>query len=210
MKKLILLVVCFTLTQVALQAQIFKGGIKVGISTPDIKPSDAKEFNTDSLKIKVSDANYGYHLGGWIRLTGGKFFIQPEVLFNSSNVKYQASAIKGSTLVQTVFKETYQNLDVPILLGVKLGGFRLNGGPVAHVHINSSSELTDFKSYEAKFKSSTWGYQAGFGADFGKIGIDIRYEGNFSKYGEHLTFNGKQYNFDKTPSRFLVAMSIGF
>lgn len=210
MKKLILFALCLSLTHVALQAQIIKGGFRGGISTPDIKPADAKELNTDSIKLKISDANYGYHLGGWLRVNLGKIYVQPEVVFNSSNVKYEASAIKGTSLVKTIFKETYNNIDIPVLLGFRFGGFRLNGGPVAHIHINSSSELSDFKSYKAKFETAKWGYQAGFGADFGRIGIDIRYEGNFSEYGDHLTFNGKQYSFDNKPSRFLVSMAIGF
>ena len=61
-----------------------------------------------------------------------------------------------------------------------------------------------------KFNSLTWGYQAGIGADFGKIAIDIRYEGNFNKYGDHINISGKPYNFDKKSSRFLVAMAIAF
>ena len=64
MKKLLLLFICFSAVQMATtNAQTFKYGIRGGISTPDIKPGDVDSLlfkrGTDSLKLKVSDANYG-------------------------------------------------------------------------------------------------------------------------------------------------------
>lgn len=214
MKRIIVLAVCFTLVQLSLQAQTFKFGIKGGISTPDIKPADVNPLTSDSILLKVADAGYGFHVGGWMRLRAANFMFQPEVLFNSSKVTYNVKALKGSAIADTLKKETFNNLDFPLMLGIKLSGLRLMAGPVGHLHLNSTSELTEIASYSEKFNSLTWGYQAGIGADFGKIAIDIRYEGNFNKYGDHINIgfgsNKKSYNFDKKPSRFLVAMAIAF
>lgn len=210
MRRIIVLAVCFTLAQLSLRAQTVKFGIKFGISTPDIKPADVNPLTSDSILLKVSDAGYGFHVGGWVRLRAGNFMFQPEVLFNSSKVTYTVKALKGSAIVDSLKKETFNNLDLPLMLGVKLSGLRLNAGPVGHLHLSSSSELSEIKSYSEKFNSLTWGYQAGIGADFGKIAIDIRYEGNFNNYGDHINIGGKPYNFDKKPSRFLVSMAIAF
>ena len=210
MKRIIVLAVCFTLVQLSLQAQTVKFGVKIGISTPDIKPADVNPLMSDSILLKVADAGYGFHVGGWVRLRAANFLFQPEVLFNSSKVTYSAKALKGTAITDTLKKETFNNLDFPLLLGIKLSGLRLMGGPVGHLHLSSTSELTEIKSYSEKFNSLTWGYQAGIGADFGKIAIDIRYEGNFNKYGDHINISGKPYNFDKKSSRFLVAMAIAF
>lgn len=193
-----------------LNAQTVKYGIKLGISTPDIKPADAKSIMTDSLLLKVNEASYGFHGGGWLRLKFGNFMFQPEVVFNSSKTTYSASAIKGSAIVDSLKTESFKNLDMPLLLGIKLSSLRLHAGPVGHLHLSSTSELTDFKSYSSKFASMTWGYQAGVGLDFGKLGIDLRYEGNFNNYGEHITIGTKQYNFDKKPTRLLVSMAYAF
>jgi Outer membrane protein beta-barrel domain len=210
MKKVILLAFCCALFQASAHAQAFKWGIRAGLSTPDIKPADVNPFNTDSLKIKVKDANYGFHFGMFARLKAGGFFVQPEVLFNSSKVTYGVSNLNGKPLVDSLRNERFLNLDIPVLLGVKLGAFRLNGGPVGHLHLTSTSDLTQFSSFKSKFETMTFGYQAGLGADFGNLGVDIRYEGNFAKFGSHLNFNGKDYSFDKNSSRILISFGIGF
>jgi hypothetical protein len=212
MKKVILLAFCFTLLHTGVQAQIFKWGIRGGLSTPNIKPANVSpfNFNKDSLSLKVKDANYGFHFGMFARLKVANFFVQPEVLFNSSKVTYGLRALKGSAIVDSLRNERFVNLDIPLLLGVKVGAFRLNGGPVGHLHLTSTSDLAELKSYQSKFESMTFGYQAGLGADFGKLGVDIRYEGNFTKFGDHLNFNGTDYSFDKSPSRILISFGISF
>ena len=96
------------------------------------------------------------------------------------------------------------------MLGFKLGSFRVNGGPVAHIHLSSSDGLAELKDYKASFQSATWGYQAGIGLDFGRLGLDLRYEGNFNKFGEHITFGGNKYEFSKTPSRMTLAVALNF
>lgn len=210
MKKVLIVAILFAFTQFSLQAQTVKWGLKGGISTPDIKPADVNPIASDSLQLKVADAAYGFHVGGWFRVKLASFTLQPEVLFNSSKVTYGVKALKGAAIIDSLKSETFKNLDIPLMVGVRLSGLRLNAGPVAHLHLSSSSELAEFKAYSEKFNDLTWGYQAGIGADFGRIGIDIRYEGNFSKYGEHIKLGNKSYSFDKSPSRFLVSMAIGF
>jgi hypothetical protein len=213
MKKLFLILICFTAVQVATtNAQTFKYGIRGGISTPDIKPGDVDSIRfkrgTDSLKLKLSDANYGFHFGAWARLKIAGFYIQPEVLFNSSKVEYKLAKLNST--VDSIKNETFQNLDIPIMIGTKLGSFRINAGPVAHVRLGGSSDLTSIAGFSESFKSSTWGYQAGIGFDAARVGIDLRYEGNFSNFGNQIMINGKAYEFSKAPSRFIASVAIAF
>ncbi len=213
MKKLIVLSLCFMAVQLATtNAQSFKYGIRGGLSTPNIKPADVGEIRlkngADSFKLKLNDANYGFHFGAWARLTFAKIYIQPEVLFNSSKVEYRYNKINSA--VDSFRNETFRNIDIPLMIGTKLGSFRINAGPVAHIHINSSSELENTSGYSEKFKSSTFGYQAGIGFDANRVGIDLRYEGNFDNFGNHLNFGGKTYEFSKAPSRFIASVAIAF
>ncbi len=213
MKKLLVLSLCFMAVQLATtNAQSFKYGIRAGISTPDIKPSDVDsiriENGTTPFKLKLSDANYGFHLGAWCRFTFSKVYIQPELVFNSSKVEYKYGRLNST--IDSVKTETFRNLDIPIMIGTKLGSFRLNAGPVAHIHIDGSSDFSSNSTYTEKFKSATWGYQAGIGFDAGAVGIDLRYEGNFDNFGNHLTFGGKTYEFSKAPSRFIATVAIAF
>jgi hypothetical protein len=212
MKKLLFLIVFFATVQVATtNAQSFKYGIRGGVSTPDIKPSDVDSLRfkrgLDSLKLKVSDANYGFHFGIWGRLKLGNFYLQPEVVFNSSKVEYKLGKLRSP--IDSIKSETFYNLDIPVMLGTKVGSFRVNAGPVAHIRLGGSSDLTS-AGFTETFKTSTWGYQLGIGFDAGKVGIDLRYEGNLDKFGNQLTIGGKDYEFSKAPSRFTATASIAF
>ena len=213
MKKLMILFLCISMAQVAVQAQV-KFGLKIGVSTPDIKPADvmALDFKSggNSFTLKVNDAYYGFHVGGWVRLKLGAVYLQPEVLFNSAKVQYSLKKTSGTALADSLRNERFNNLDVPFMVGFKLGSFRVNGGPVAHIHLNGDSELSKLSDYKANFQSSTWGYQAGIGLDFGKLGLDLRYEGNFNNFGNHITFGGNSYEFSKTPSRMTLAAAFSF
>ncbi|MBX2870440.1 MAG: PorT family protein [Saprospiraceae bacterium] len=204
MKKSILFLLCLT-AGLALQAQV-KLGLRLGVATTSLNEEDLSSLN--ELDVALKDASYGVNGGLVLQINLGNFIIQPEVLFNSSQVDYNVSDV-GNGIVDSLFKEKFQNLDIPILLGYKLGGFlRLHAGPVGHVLINSTSELTDIQGYKEKFNNFTWGWQAGFGVDIGKLMIDMRYEGNFNKYGDHFEFFGTEYEFDQAPARFLV--SVGY
>ena len=213
MKRLLLILLCFTAVQVATtNAQTFKYGIRGGISTPDIKPGDVDSLRfkrgLDSFKLKVSDANYGFHFGVWARLKIAGFYIQPEVLFNSSKVEYKLSKLNST--VDSIKNETFRNLDIPIMVGTKLGSFRINAGPVAHIRIGGTSDLTTTAGFTESFKTSTWGYQAGIGFDAGRVGIDLRYEGNLDNFGNQIMIGGKPYEFSKTPTRFIASAAIAF
>ena len=103
-----------------------------------------------------------------------------------------------------------QNLDIPVMLGLKLGAFRIQGGPVAHMFLNSKSELDDIEGFDLNFDEWTYGYQAGLGLDLGKLMIDVKYEGNFNKLGDQISFDGRDYNFDDRPGKLVASLGITF
>ena len=211
MKKLMLFSICILSLQLA-NAQ-FKIGVKGGLSTMDVPSNELIIKNKDDIKqlgVSVQDANYGVHLGLFMQAQIGKFFIQPEALFNSNSVNYSLTDFTDAHVVSKLKKESYQNLDLPIMVGAKFGPLRLQGGPVGHLHINSKSELFDIDGYSQKFDNMTWGYQAGIGLDLWKVIIDLKYEGSFQKYGDHMVFDGKSYSFDDNPGRFIASIGIAF
>ena len=197
-KSLLLIAVCFFALQ-SLQAQ-FKMGVRGGLSTMDVVPGELLITSTDAVKqlgISVNEANYGAHIGFFMQAKMGNFFIQPEVLFNSNTVDYKVQDFTGPNTIEIIKSESFQNLDIPVMMGMKYGPIRLQGGPVAHVHLNSTSELFDIEGYGQKFDEMTWGYQAGVGLDLWKLMIDLKYEGNFQKFGDHITFFDQDFNFSK-------------
>ena len=178
------------------------------ISANELVITDKNDIK--QLGISINDANYGVHLGFFAQAQLGKFFIQPEVLFNSNSVEYQLTDFSEAGTYHALKKESFQNMDLPIMVGAKFGPLRLGAGPVGHVFINSKSELFDIKGYSQKFESMKWGYQAGVGLDIWKFIIDVKYEGSFDDFGDHMVFDGKRYSFDATPGRFVASLGIAF
>ena len=202
MKKLILFAALFCMT-LSLSAQM-KFGIKAGISTTELSGSD---FVKDGLTLKLKDANYGMHFGVFARGQAGILFIQPEATFNSISAEYEIENISGSD----VFKEKYSNLDIPVLVGLKMGPIRLGAGPVGHINIGKESNLTaDGVVISQDYEKLTFGYQTGLGIDIWRLNFDLRYEGNFSSVSDHFEIGGTKVNLSKNGSRLLFSLGFTF
>lgn len=211
MKKLIA-IATFVALAIASNAQSkpFTWGVKVGIGTANLT-GEAAPISTDSIKLGIKNARYGYYFGLFAQVKMGPVFLQPELLFNSNRVDYTFKNLKEPN-ADSIRTERYNYIDLPILIGFKLGPIRAKVGPVAHIHINSSSELSDVKGYNEKWKTALWGYQAGLGLNFTeRIHLDIRYEGSFDKWGSHINIGTKNYAFQQgKPSRWLVNVGYAF
>lgn len=197
----------FTLTTVYSQLRI---GIRAGASTENLDPENFNviQNGVEQLNVALKDAKYGVHAGLVIQARIKNFLIQPEILLNSNSVDFEVEDLQNPGTV--IKEEKYQYLDIPVLLGYKLGPLRLHAGPVGHVYLNSTTELTDFEGYEQDFKTMTLGWQGGFGLDIWKLMIDLRYEGNLNKFGDHIRFGNTSYQFDQTPARFLFSLGFMF
>ncbi|NND35078.1 MAG: PorT family protein [Saprospiraceae bacterium] len=183
-------------------------GFKGGISTYDLGVSDAISIDQSgsTFLLDVQDARYGYHIGLVLQGKIGSFVLQPEVVFNSNSVDYSfGQTNNGST---DIFSEKYQNIDIPLMFGLKAGPMRLMAGPVGHYFLKSTSELFEFENYDQKFSDLTYGWQAGIGVDLLNIMVDIRYEGNFTKFGDHIVFSGQQYSFANAPARLIASLAV--
>ncbi len=208
----ILLSLLFFLGMNSLSAQ-FAAGVKLGMSSTDVSPSDLNIFDDNGIQqltMSVENANYGILVGGFMRIPIKKFFIQPEVLFNSNSVDYRVTDFRTQGIVDTILREKYQYLDIPLMVGFKFGPLRLNGGPVGHYFLGSSTQLNSIQDYGQMFTQMEYGWQAGLGLDIWKIALDLRYEGNFSKFGDHITIGNQQFAFDDRPSRFVATLGYTF
>ncbi|WP_140936748.1 porin family protein [Sphingobacterium lumbrici] len=166
MKKLILTAIVCVLSVTYSQAQLlpsFKLGVKgaLGFSTLH---SEGKLFN--------SDTKTGYQLGVWGRVGIAGFHLQPEAYFSSKKVEIEGTDSDSG-------KGTFNSLDVPILLGTRIGlgpvGFRIQAGPVfsfaqdGEIKYNNMANFNDYK------KNAT-GIIGGIGVDISKLTVDLRYE----------------------------------
>ena len=219
MKKTLLLIAALLMMGSAVFAQgdDIAIGVKAGYQTA--------RLSYDEANVQSDFSNH-FTLGLYGRITAGRLYLQPEILyFKTSNV-FDASVTgtdngnlfnlpTGANVNVTL---NQMNLQVPIMVGYNLVdldaiALRVQVGPTANF-VLSSKTLYD-KTYtlngeeheldnvttDQKFdpKAISWGFQAGLGADVLKfITLDINYNFGLSKLYKALdnTELGETFNFN--------------
>lgn len=208
MKKLVFVIVAMMLAAPAFSQLNF--GIKGGLSTNNLAIDQSLDVTNGTLLLeKAGEASYGFHGGLFVRLTILGIYLQPEILFTSAENKIKIT--EPGAMAAEIKTQTFNKLDIPVLLGFKLGPLRVNGGPAATIKISSPKELFDTQNYESLYKSATFGYQAGVGVDlFKKLTIDLRYEGNLNQFGNELTVGGETFQLDQRSSSISLSLGLMF
>ena len=167
-------------------AQEFTFGVKGGINYNNI--GELYHYGNDSgLGINVTpnddtvfsaEKEIGTQFGIFFMIGFNKFFIRPEVNYVSSKNNYP--------LAFETAKWTSTKIDVPVLFGYKIYG------PVALYAGPSYSSISDMKlnaveqdsNYPYAYKKSSTSINAGIMAEFGRFGIDLRYQYGITKVEE--------------------------
>ena len=214
MKKFIV-ILFVVLVSIPVFSQI-KFGLKAGVSTTSLSMPTIKTISSGTTSFTVdalTAAKYGFHGGAFVRLTLFGVYIQPELLFSTRSNEYTViNTTNQSAPVSFVAKQTFNKLDIPVMLGLKLGPIRLNAGPAASLLINSPKDLISDPDYKSRYSRMTIGYQAGLGFDLLSIlTFDLRYEGSLKKYQNQIqNLAGTKYNLDDRPNAFLFSVGLMF
>lgn len=214
MKKFIV-ILFVVLVSIPVFSQI-KFGLKAGVSTTSLSMPTIKTISSGTTSFTVdalTAAKYGFHGGAFVRLTLFGVYIQPELLFSTRSNEYTViNTTNQSAPVSFVVKQTFNKLDIPVMLGLKLGPIRLNAGPAASLLINSPKDLISDPDYKSRYSRMTIGYQAGLGFDLLSIlTFDLRYEGSLKKYQNQIqNLAGAKYNLDDRPNAFLFSVGLMF
>ena len=143
----------------------FSIGVKAGAN---ISKVDGKSFK--------DEFQYGYHLGGFVNVpVGGRFSIQPEVLFNQYQTKTDSSF---SHIYENAFSGTnnvkLNYLSIPLLLNYKLGSFlSLQAGPMFSILMDQEKNLLE--NGQDAFKKGDFSMLGGAQLSLGKIKLNGRY-----------------------------------
>lgn len=188
-------------------------GIKAGFQTA--------KLSYEKANIKSDFANH-FTVGLFGRVSAGRLYVQPEVLyFKTSNV-FSATVTpedNGSLIEDAHVNLTLNqmNLQVPVMIGIKvidldLITLRAQAGPTANFVLKSQTlfdktyslngdqpEEETITNEEFDPKSIAWGVQAGIGVDVLKrFTLDINYSFGLSKMFDTLenTTIGEYFNTD--------------
>lgn len=201
------------------------GGIDLAIG-PKIGYQTAKlSYNKANIK---SDFSNHFTAGVFGRVTVGRVYVQPEVLYFKTTNVFDASVVgvesenlfnlpTGAHLNLTL---NQMNLQVPIMIGVNIIDLdivtlRAQVGPTANFTLKSQTLYNETYSLEGQqfeldqnnattdknfdTKSISWGVQAGLGVDILKrITLDINYNFGLSKMFDKLNDTQLGETFDFT------------
>lgn len=203
MKRILVIATALTLISFSTYAQLFTLGPKIGISSSKINVAD------DIDGIVSGDAAVGFHAGLFARVSVLGFYVQPEALFTSTtgNIVLEESVTQNARSVQEL---TYNKIDVPVMVGVKIGPvLRVFAGPTfsyilsQDIREEGTSVIADI---EQNFNEANVGFQAGLGLDISKLVIDLKYENNLSVLGESVTFRNQTFPTDMRNRLFQLSV----
>ena len=176
MKKLILSIVIAVASSTTVSAQLlptFQLGVKGALNFSSLK----KEGQWLDKSTRT-----GYQAGIWARVGGAGVHFQPELYFTGKSTEAEFEESGGNTATAKV---TFTSLDLPLLLGTRIGigpvGFRIQAGPVVSFVVDKGlgdalGRVTDIDDY----KNAAWAVTGGIGIDFSKLRADLRYEHGLS------------------------------
>lgn len=173
MKSLSLTIACLFVCFFA-SAQLlptFQLGLKAG----------ANFSNFDSDNTFSSDNRAGFYGGLWARIGGAGVHFQPELYISGKKTNLVSDA------TGQVNKVSFTSLDVPLLVGTKIGalgvGVRLNTGPMVSFILDEKQSFGQATGnvFNGNFKNQAFAWQFGAALDIKKLSIDARYELGLSK-----------------------------
>lgn len=182
-------------------SQAFMIGPRAGVSSSKLQVED------NVNEVKEGDASFGFHAGLFTRFSSSTLYVQPEVLFTSNRGKIEFKDAAGDQIVN---EYTFNKIDVPVMVGLKfLDVFRVQAGPVASLLLKADAKEGGVESdVKENYKNATLGYQAGIGFDISNIIIDFKYEGNLSKFGDKVGFDGATLDTDIRNNQWLLSIGL--
>ncbi len=199
MKRLasLLLISFFSLSA---QAQLDLG-IRAGAGLSKANISDVQSAVSSIQSIEDAGRELSFHAGGYIKIGLPLVFLQAEAIFNQ--LSQTATVDAGGGDIRDIELDM-SRIDIPILVGTKLGPLRAMLGPVY------SANLSDLSGkIGSDIEAGTWGYQLGVGIEISRLIIDLRYEGAFSPWASSLIVNnvsGATINTDLRSSQIMLCL----
>lgn len=177
-------------------------GVKAGVTTQNVKFNKTAAGN---YGFTTSDKT-GFHLGFQSRVNLMMFHIQPEIIYThtaySMNVQQNGGGSSDS-------KVKINNIDVPVLFGVKMLMLRVQFGP-------SFNLMTDSKVSGGKYLNDVTvtrpsvSYMVGAGLDLSRFTLDVRYNGGFTRTKQNFRFDNLGHDFKSRNNRWMFSLGYMF
>ncbi|MCX2837457.1 outer membrane beta-barrel protein [Salinimicrobium sp. MT39] len=178
----------FILTTVSICfSQELSYGLKAGVNHPmggeivGLQNNYAFQKNTSE-----AEGNLGFHGGIFLQVDFGKFFVRPEVVYTSLDTEF--------TFIEETSIYSVQKFDIPLLVGYNIWGpIDIYAGPVYSNILDATLEGEEFLN-PIVVQDTPINAQAGVKVEFGRFGLDLRYERSLSSAELQRLDFGEGYN----------------
>lgn len=203
MKKVVILLLVVGFFGLETQAQIFQLGARAGVGRADFTVNEDLSLDGVTVTVRPAEPNTAFHVGAYTRFKILGFYVQPELLYTShpSTIAFTNQSTSEEIDVQI----NWNRLDIPVLVGIKLGPVRINAGPMFSATIGSDDDNDDV---DFDVAGTSFGYQYGIGLDLGKFLIDLKGEGSFDEPIQSISGGGDSFSLNGGSRQ--VLLSVGY
>jgi hypothetical protein len=192
-KRTVLFAFAFLATIMFMNAQS-DFGIKAGLSYNS--NGDLKEI-TD-IYNHGGEGKSGFNIGFYGKINLGAIYVRPELVYTKTTSEY---------ILNTGNTEDYKlsKIDAPVLVGINLiGPLNVFAGPAFQYILDNELDGIDISDVKNEFSV---GVNIGASVEFGRIGIDIRYERGLSENEANWTNAGETFTLDSRPEQIIFSLS---
>ncbi|PTM06052.1 MAG: hypothetical protein DA405_01585 [Bacteroidetes bacterium] len=177
----------------------FDFGLRAGASLSNPRIENFKGITTIS-DFQYDASELSYQAGVYARVKLLAFFVQGELYFTKINQSAKASFTALNVPPKTI-DLSYSRIDLPILLGLKIGPIRIVGGPMFSSNFNDVSG-----NLNNDLKAASLGYQVGIGAEFSKLFVDLRYESGLGNMANAVLIDNSSYQSDIRTNQIMLCL----
>ncbi len=181
-------------------SQKLEFGIQTGVNynySGDLKELNVLETDVDDIYHSATSV-IGYHGGIWVRLNFSDIFLKSELLYTQYENDF--SGITNYSLIT-------KKIDIPIVLGMRiLGPLYVFGGPDFQYIL---AEDFSVSNTEVTYDDFTTGLHLGFGLEFDRIALDLRWDKGLSNSDSliiHSDLVNENFTLDNRPNQLVLSL----
>ncbi|MGW1455190.1 outer membrane beta-barrel protein [Salegentibacter agarivorans] len=188
---IIISIFCVSFTQAQEYSFGIKGGGNYATTAGTITGEPAGGFFGGTVE---AESKIGFHAGVFFELRFGKFFVRPEVMYNTIETEF---AFPRQPSIYAVEK-----LSIPLLFGYNVWGpIDVYAGPAYQNILNASLEGSEPESKTIVVQNTPLAAQVGMKASLGRFEVGIRYDRSLAseETDSSLDINNGNYGINRAP-----------
>lgn len=178
-KTLLSFLICFLFVNASiLQAQEFSIGLKGGVQKTFGGEITGTSWSLGFTETFEAEGEIGFHGGIWTQISFGKFFIRPEIVYSKLESRFDFPQVPSLYEVE--------ELSVPVLIGYNIfGPIDIYAGAAYKYIMDATIERSEpiWPSTippQVDVQDIPLSAQIGAKVEFGRFGLDIRYDHSLS------------------------------